>query len=404
MSTGTGQPNDSGQTIVVQPAQVSWIDRALKVAVIVCMIGGMIVVGTMRQAGKISDEDAANAIQAIKTLGPMLMAKTPDPGSTTTTTTTTTAADPGTPVAAAPAAAMTPDDWLKLITAGAEILKPIINPPGPTPLPVPTPSEQDLLDQIAALKDQIATILKPPAPTPIDPKPVPVVPVIPIPGGSKIVVSDEQGKPITSATVEAGVLFQVGTSVAAGNAGWTVSKNGDVKLVTLAHDGGYVCYLNPGAWVEFHLIDYGTRQTSVVRITCNQGPQPPPIPVVDVDVKPTPKPATGLRVLVVYESSQTHSAKQDLILSSVTTGKINDALNDRCSKGADGRPNWRRWDKDVVYDQASPMGQLWGEVLEAAKSKGLPAIVVNCGADSTIYPIGPDASEDSVLSVITCGS
>lgn len=416
MSAGS-QNSGGGQTIVVQPAQVSWIDRALKIAIVVSMIGGMIFVGTMRQSGKISDEDASNAIQAIKTLGPMLMAKAPDPGAATITTTTTVAADPDprpTVAAAAPvSAAMTPDEWLKLITAGAEILKPIISPPGPTPLPGPTPSEQALIDQIAALKDQIATILKPPAPTPIDPKPVvvPVVPIVPIPGGSKIIVSDEQGKPIASATVEAGVLFQVGTTVAAGNAGWTVSKNGDVKLVTLAHDGGYVCYLNPGAWVEFHLIDYGTRQTSVLRITCNQGPQPPPIPVVDVkptpapvDVKPTPKPATGLRVLVVYESSQNHSAKQDLILSSITTGKINDALNARCSKGADGRPNWRRWDKDVVYDQASPMGQLWGEVLEAAKSKGLPAIVVNCGADSTIYPIGPDASEDSVLSVLTCGS
>jgi len=424
MSTGsqTDQGNTpSGQTIVVQPAQVSWIDRALKIAVIVCMIGGMIFVGTLKQQGKLSDEDAAQAIQAIKTFGPMLMAKAPDGSNPTTVA---VADDKATitvkPALAATAAddeprgaGLTPDQWLALITKGAEILKPIINPPGPTPVPGPTPSEQVLIDQIAALKDQIANILKPPAPIPVVPTPVvptPVVPV-PIPGGSKIVVTDEQGKPITSATVEAGVLFQVGTTVAAGNAGWTVSKNGDVKLVTLAHDGGYVCYLNPGAWVEFHLIDYGTRQTSVLRITCNQGPQPPPIPVVDikptptpVDVNPTPKPATGLRVLVVYESSQNHSAKQDLILSSITTGKINDALNARCSKGADGRPNWRRWDKDVVYDRASPMGQLWGEVLEAAKSKGLPAIVVNCGADSTIYPIGQDASEDSVLSVLTCGS
>jgi len=420
MSTGqtdSGGGSTPGQTIVVQPTPVSWIDRGLKIAVIVCMIGGMIFVGTLKQQGKLSDEDAAQAIQAIKTFGPMLMAKAPD-GSTTTVAT----ADEKSTVIVKPAlsasddeprgAGLTPDQWLALITKGAEILKPIINPPGPTPIPGPTPSEQVLIDQIAALKDQIAAILKPPAPTPVDPKPVPVVPVpVPIPGGSKIIVTDEQGKPITSATVEAGVLFQVGSAVAAGNAGWTVSRNGDVKLVTLANDAGYVCYLNPGAWVEFHLIDYGTRQTSVLRITCNQGPQPPPnpkpvdpVPVPTVDVKPTPKPATGLRVLVVYESSQNHSSKQDLILNSVTSGKINDALNARCSKGSDGRPNWRRWDKDIVFDSSSPMGKLWAEVLEPAKSKGLPAIVVTCGDDSTVYPIGPDASEDSVLAVLTCGS
>lgn len=401
MSAGS-QNTGGGQTIVVQPAEVSWIDRALKIAIVLSMVGGMIFVGTMRQAGKISDEDAANAIQAIKTFGPMLMAKAPEQGAGTTTEDSGRQVPTG--FASGPVSAMTPEEWLKLITTGAELLKPILHPPAPTPVPGPTPAEQSLIDQIAALKEQIAAILKPPAPipvpvpTPVDPKPIPKP--VPGPDGTKIVLTDEQGKPITAATVEAGVLFQVSSTVPAGNAGWSVSRNGDVKLVTLANNAGFVCYLSPGAWIEFHLTDYGTRQQSVLRITCNQGPQPP-TPVVDV--KPNPQPATGLRVLVVYESSQNHSANQETILASVTTGKINDALNSRCSKGPDGLPNWRRWDKDVVYDPTSPMGKLWKEVLEAAKSKGLPAIVVNCGADSTIYPIGPDASEESVLSVLMCG-
>jgi hypothetical protein len=49
------------------------------------------------------------------------------------------------------------------------------------------------------------------------------------------------------------------------------------------------------------------------------------------------------------------------------------------------------------------MGSLFEEILPAAKSKGLPAVVVTCGPDSTVYPIGPDATEDSVIAVLGCG-
>lgn len=416
MSSGGNNP---GQPIVIQQAPGSWIDRTLKILVIVAIIGGTIFVGTLKKSGKLSDEDAAEAVQMIKTFGPMLMAKAPDSGSTTVVS------DPAATVvvkpalsASEPTSGFSPDDfdkWLPFIEKGIALIKPILNPPGPTPLPGPTPSEQSLLDQIAQLQKLVDTVLKPPAPTPIVPTPGPIVPVptpvVPVPGpnDSKIVVTDETGKSIAASTVEPGTLFQVSSTVAAANAGWSVSRNGDVRIVTLPGSAGFVCYLNPGAWVEFHLTDYGTRQQVVLRISCNQGPQPPPgpkpiDPVPTVEVKPTPKPATDLRVLVVYESSQNHSSKQDLILSSVVSGKINDALNAKCSKGADGRPNWRRWDKDIVYDTSSPMGTLFGSVLEAAKSKGLPAIVVTCGEDSTVYPIGPDASEDSVISVLTCGN
>jgi hypothetical protein len=305
---------------------------------------------------------------------------------------------------------MTADDfekWLPLIQKGAEILKPIFNPPTPTPIPGPTPAEQTLLDQVKQLQDIVNNLLKPPAPIHVEPKPVPIEPKpTPVdPGGSKIVVTDEQGKPITAATIEAGILFQVGSTVAGANAGWSVSRNGDVSMVTLANNSGYVCYLKPGAWVEFHLTDFGSRQQLVLRITCNQGPQPPPKPVDPipaVDVKP--KPATDLRVFVVYESSQNHSRQQDLILASIVSGKLNETLNSKCSKGADGRPNWRRWDKDIIFDPASPMGKLFAAVKEPAMSKGLPAIVVTCGEDSTIYPVGADATEDSIISVLTCGA
>lgn len=316
------------------------------------------------------------------------------------------------------------DKWLPLVEKIATVVKPILMPdpkpaPTPTPLPGPSPSEQALLDQIARLQEQIKEILKPPAPTPIDPRPIPVIPgptpivpipVVPGPGptdGPKIVITDEQGKPITAATIDAGILFQVGSNVGGTDASWTVSRNGDVSIVTLANNAGYVCYLKPGAWVEFHLTDFGSRKNSQLRITCNKGPQPPPNPTPDqptVDVKPTPKPAGEMRVFVVYESSQNHSRQQDLILASVESGKISEALNAKCSKGTDGRPNWRRWDKDIQYDSSSPMGKLFESIKGPAVAKGLPAVVVTCGEDSTVYPVGLNATEDSVISVLSCGA
>lgn len=412
MSTGgTGQDQ---KPLVIQEAPGAWIDRLLKALVIVSIIGATIFVGTLKKSGKLSDEDAANAVQMIKTYGPMLMAKAPDGTAQTTSVveTSTVVTKPKPNMTAEADRGFSPEDldkWLPLIQKGGELLKVIFNPPAPspTPIPGPTPSEQALLDQIAQLQKLVDSVLKPPAPTPV---PVPVPTPIPAPDGTaKINVFDEQDKPITAATIEAGTLFRVASTIAPGNAGWSVSRNGDVKLITLANNEGFVCYLSPGAWVEYHLTDFTTRKQSVLRITCNQGPQPPPgpgpipAPIPTVDIKPTPKPATDLRVFVVYESSQNHTAKQDVILSSVVSGKINDALNARCSKGSDGRANWRRWDKDIVYDSSSPMGSLFSSVVEAAKSKGLPALVVACGNDSTVYPISPDATEDAVISVLNCG-
>lgn len=216
--------------------------------------------------------------------------------------------------------------WLPIIQKGIDLLRPIIKPdpapgptpiPDPTPVPGPTPNEQKLLDQIKQLQELINSLIKPPAPTPVpDPTPKPTPGPTPTPGpgpapvpdgAGKIIFTDELGKPITASMVDAGILFQVASTVKPENSGWSASRNGDVSLVKLPGDIGYVCSLKAGAWVEFHLVDYGSRQKIEARITCNQAPQPPPTPTPVPDVKPVPTPTPvpvqtqAIGLYVVYD-------------------------------------------------------------------------------------------------------
>ena len=181
------------------------------------------------------------------------------------------------PVEAKPAevAAIKPEDikqWLDLIRIVIDEIKPKPAPVDPKPEPKPFP---------------------------VDPKPMPVDP-LPAPVDAKIIITDETGKPVTAATVDAGALFLV-TAPGGANIGWQVSKHGSARIATLPANAGYAFSLDAGSFVEYFLTDYAAKTQTSIRITCNIGPRPPNVVPVFPDVEPFPPTGRKLSLAVVYE-------------------------------------------------------------------------------------------------------
>lgn len=260
--------------------------------------------------------------------------------------------------------------------------------PEPTPIhvdPVPTPDQQkiaDMQEQIRKLMDELAKKHEPPAPVPVPP--------------SSIKVVDSSGK-VLADPIEAGRQFKVVASVAGK---WAItSESPTTDYDVMEYPDHLVCVLRNGAKLSISHATEAPLTLTAIMVKCQDAPRPPPTPI-PVDPVDPDKPKLGMRVLMLYESSQNHSAKQDLILNSFTTGKINDAVVSRVTKDADGRPNWRRWDVDLNVDTSSTMGKLFTETKPKAVQRGLPALVIAMGDDATIFQIPPDANEDQVIAAI----
>lgn len=163
-------------------------------------------------------------------------------------------------------------------------------------------------------KPPVTTVVNPV--TPDAPKPSPVTPVTPDKAdGSKTVVTDdgllgilvtnEEGRIITASTVDAGQLFRVSAKNAKGKVAWQTSKHGDVRILASTDGSEYFGYLKDGQWVEFGLTDFGAQKQVSLRISCNQGPQPPPVdpvePVVD-NTKPVPSKGP-VSLFVLYDKN-----------------------------------------------------------------------------------------------------
>ena len=258
--------------------------------------------------------------------------------------------------------------------------------PEPTPIePVPTPSPDqqriaDMQEQIRKLMDELAKKHEPPAPVPVPPASIKVV--------------DSSGK-VLADPIEAGRQFKVVASVAGK---WAItSESPTTDYDVMEYPDHLVCVLRNGAKLSISHATEAPLTLTAIMVKCQDAPRPPPTPVDPVEPD---KPKLGMRVLMLYESSQNHSAKQDLILNSFTTGKINDAVVSRVTKDADGRPNWRRWDVDLNVDTSSTMGKLFAETKPKAVQRGLPALVIAMGDDATIFQIPPDANEDQVIAAI----
>jgi hypothetical protein len=159
---------------------------------------------------------------------------------------------------------------------------------------LPKPKEETKPTPPVVVKDE---------PKPVSPNPVvPDKPVVDT-GELAISVTDEQGKPITG-IVEAGQLFRVSPKNAKGKVAWQASKNGPVRLVASTDGTEHFGYLEDGQWIDFALTDFEQQKQVTLRITCNQGPQPPP--VVD-NTKPVPSKGP-VSLFVLYDKNLPASA------------------------------------------------------------------------------------------------
>jgi hypothetical protein len=160
-------------------------------------------------------------------------------------------------------------------------------------------------------------------------------------------------------------------------------------------------YVKPGKCVALVLRLDGNEENTFERANLEMvplGPQPPPKPVDPVT--PTPKPvepsiapipADGLHVLIVYETEDILSGKQNSILYGKT---IRDYLDSHCAKGPDGKTSQARiWDKDT---DASGESKLWQDALKRPR-QSIPWIIVSNGKEGFEGPLPATVDETLTL-------
>lgn len=174
----------------------------------------------------------------------------------------------------------------------------------------------------------------------------------------------------------------------------SVFADGTGKLETRTYSAPHIFIVEAAGEgrVELIAIPNGfTDDGDLVRrwVDCGHAPQPPPGPDVD-PVNPTP--VTGFRVLMIYETSAKLTREQSNILNST---KIRGLLNQVCTKGSDGRAEWRCWDKDIEVgaNESKPLVDLWNAV--KPKLGELPKLVVAINGNATVMEL--PASEDATF-------
>lgn len=158
------------------------------------------------------------------------------------------------------------------------------------------------------------------------------------------------------------------------------------KVETRVLTGKYVAFVDAGekavGRVDLVATPVGNANENTIveqTIDVNTGPRPPPKP--DDPVEPDVTVPTGFRVILVYESTAALSREQLNILHSTA---ITAFLNQTCVKGADGRAEWRKWDKDIVVTpkESATLVELWN----AAKPKlgTLPQMIVAVNGNAMV--------------------
>jgi hypothetical protein len=120
------------------------------------------------------------------------------------------------------------------------------------------------------------------------------------------------------------------------------------------------------------------------------GPGPDPVPPV-----PVPVVVGDMRVIFVYESSANNTAEQLNILNSTAIAAY---LNAKCEKGPNGRPEWRRFDKDVTVSasESKTIRDLWESVKPQLGT--LPQVVIVHGTKGEVFDL--PATEDETLALL----
>lgn len=114
--------------------------------------------------------------------------------------------------------------------------------------------------------------------------------------------------------------------------------------------------------------DDATKQPVIVdRIDVTAGspkptptPQPKPDDPKPDDNRPTPIPLPGLRVLIVYESSELSKLPSEQV-QMLTAKEVLDYLDAKCIKDPAGNPEYRKFDKDTDIKN---MSEIWKQAMD----------------------------------------
>jgi hypothetical protein len=187
---------------------------------------------------------------------------------------------------------------------------------------------------------------------------------------------------------------------------WDVSDEDRADLEELK--GGRLLFTGPaGAYkVKLRAIRLdrdGATQIETARATVVIGDPPPPVPPGPTPPGPTPPgptppgptpgpapiPEAGLRVLIVYESSEL-SKLPPAQANVLYARSVRDFLNASCAVGADGKTReWRIWDKDVDPSQESAV---WQAAMKRPRAS-VPWLLVSNGKTGYEGPL-PGTADD----------
>jgi hypothetical protein len=256
-------------------------------------------------------------------------------------------------------------------------------------------------------------INRPPSPVP-PPRPPAVVDVVPEVSVSGLYF------PLASpgAKGSAGAPLGLFRGVAKGTSNrpfrWKIKGPGPVELSVFSPDGG-----QPGSIVEGYPTVPGTYRlhgiasghvkgdpdadvdTFEVEVGDPTPPKPPdpPKPPPDPPKPPEPPPApapipvAGLRVLVVFESSEESKYKPDQI-NTIYGQEFRDYCAAHCAKNAKGQPELRIYDKDV---NTAGESEIWQAAMKRPHPT-LPWLVVSNGTTGFEGPL-PD-TRDAIMATV----
>lgn len=174
-------------------------------------------------------------------------------------------------------------------------------------------------------------------------------------------------------------------------------SDGSGKVETRTYQGKHIYTVEVVArgQVELLVVPRGVQEESqILRRTLSVvGPRPPPDPIVDPPVPPGPDidpvPVTGFRVLFLTDENADSAA-----VATINSTPVLNWLDENCAKGADGRAEWRSWDRTTVsrpnaLDREDPV---WQDLWKGIQSKLIPGsmVIITTDSEFSVHPLkGP---------------
>lgn len=149
---------------------------------------------------------------------------------------------------------------------------------------------------------------------------------------------------------------------------------------------------------EYVIFVHDANSATVIRKRIKVGPvvpQPDPPPGPNPP-GPAPIPLSGLRVLILEETSNRQSLPPSQV-SVLTSGEIRGYLNTKCAKNAAGSPEYRVLDID---NNVSALEKHWQDAVDSYKklpSKTLPWLIVSDGKTGYQGPLPVTVDETMTL-------